>query len=307
MKLKEIKNLLSLQTLQKIQDNYSTALGIPFSIRNSEGEALTKLSHPSKLWTLIHDRPLAEANLVSILKIAIEKCNRTSQIIIFERHPDAHAFLAPITSNGKIIAYFVGGLVRYGNPNLDIAERQAELLQVNLDTYLDAYLHLPLFTQERLEASANLIKIIGSTLSSLENKNQRNSEQEERNNQSYHSEKRYKRFFEQANDGIVITDFQDGSIVEINNACAKMLGYNNPGELMGIKIDSFYVYPEDRKKYLNILRTKGSIDQWIAHIYTAQGEEKYFEINATLINEKDNKQLVQSIYRDINPRQHRSL
>ncbi len=171
MKLKEIKNLLSLQTLQRIQDNYSTALGIPISIRNEEGEPLTKLSNVSKLWDLIHSRPFAETKLTTILKEAIEKCNRTSQVIIFERHPNTHAFLAPITNNGRVIAYFVGGLVRYGNPDLNIAEQQAELLQVDLDIYLDAYLHLPLFSKERLEASANLIKIIGSALSSLDQRN----------------------------------------------------------------------------------------------------------------------------------------
>jgi hypothetical protein len=41
-------------------------------------------------------------------------------------------------------------------------------IHIDLDTYLDAYLRLPLFTKERLEASANLIKIISSTISSFE-------------------------------------------------------------------------------------------------------------------------------------------
>jgi ligand-binding sensor protein len=168
VKLKEIKNLLSLQVLQKIQDSYSLALGIPISIRNSEGKSITKLSNTSKLWNFIHANPAAEIKLTSILKDAIEKCNRTSQTVIFERHPDTQAFLAPITSNGKVIAYFVGGLVRFGNPDLNIAEQQAKILHIDLDTYLDAYLRLPLFTKERLEASANLIKIISSTISSFE-------------------------------------------------------------------------------------------------------------------------------------------
>lgn len=168
MNIKELKNILSLQTLQKIQDNYSTALGIPVSVRNSHGEALTKPSNPSKLWNYIHKNSAAEDNLIKILQEAIEKCNRTSQIVIFERHPDTHAFLAPMMANGKPIAYFVGGLVRFGNPNMNIAEAQAKLLHLDIDTYLDAYLHLPLFTKTRLEAAANLIKTIGSTITSCE-------------------------------------------------------------------------------------------------------------------------------------------
>lgn len=295
MKLKEIKKLLSLQTLQKIQDNYSTALGIPISIRNSDGVALTKLSNTSKLWNFIHANPAAEGKLVSILKGAVEICNRTGQIVIFERHPDTHAFLAPIIWNGKVIAYFVGGLVRFGNPNLAIAEQQAEILGIDLDTYLDAYLHLPFLTKERLEASANLIKIIGSTLSNLEPKEEPTSSL------------RYKRFFETANDGLLLTDFEQANIIEINKAGAQMFGYQSPHEVIGQKVENFYVYPEDRKKFLKILQERGFINNWIAHISTVSGEEKYFEISATLIKEKSGQKVIQSIFRDLNPRQHRSV
>jgi PAS domain S-box-containing protein len=302
VRLKEIQKLLSLQTLQKIQDNYSTALGIPISIRNSEGEALTKLSNTSKLWNFIHSKPSTEKKLITILKDAIEKCNRTGQVVIFERHPDTNAFLAPIISNGKVIAYFVGGLVRFGNPNMTIAEQQADLLGIDLDTYLDAYLHLPFFTKERLEASANLIKIIGSALSSLDQKKPDHS-----NSTDTQPDLRYKRFFETANDGISLTDFDLGNIIDMNKAGAQMMGYRSPQEIIGQKIESYYVYPEDRKKFLKILEEKGSISNWIAHISTVTGQEKYFEINATLIKDKSGQRIIQAVFRDLNPRQHRTL
>lgn len=306
MQLKEINNLLSLQTLQKIQDSYSTALGIPISIRNAEGEALTKLSNASSLWNLINAHPAAEAKLITILKEAIEKCNRTSQIVLFERIPDTQAFLAPITTNGRIIAYFIGGLVRLGNPNLAIAEQQANLLSVDLDIYLDAYLHLPLFTKERLEASANLIKLIASTIYSLDNKPCKTPPPATPDKTDATSE-RYKHFFEKANDGMYLADAKNGTIIDGNLSGARLLGYKSPKELIGQKIENLYVFPEDRQTFLKIILSKGAIENWVAHLLTAKGEEKYFEINATLIKDQTGREIIQGVFRDINPRQHRSI
>lgn len=323
MKLKEIKKILSLQTLQKIQDNYSTALGIPISIRNSEGELLTKLSNASKLWNLIHSNLNAETKLINILKAAIDKCNRTGQIIIFERHPDTQAFLAPIHLGGRIVAFFVGGLVRFGNPNMQIAAEQAQILGVELDTYLDAYLNLPFYTTERLEASANLIKIIGNTISTFEFEGSeikvKQQEMQQKNQQLIKnlekaseqldsSQHRYKQLFDTINDGIYLADFDEGGIIDINQAGTRMLGYRKPQELFGKKISEMYVFPNDRNKYLEILKEKGTIKNWIAHLQTPAGEEKYFETSATLISDNHTgKTLIQGIFRDINHREHQSI
>lgn len=316
MKLKEFKKILSLPTLQKIQDNYSTALGIPISIRNSEGELLTKISNPSKLWSLIHSSQDAETKLTEPLKVAIDKCLRTGQVIIFERLPDTQTFLAPIYTGGKIVAFFVGGLVRFGNPNLDIAISQASQFNLDIDTYLDAYLSLHFFTKDRLEASANLIRMIGTTITTLETEGNdikiKHQLVQEKNQQLKKTlettSNRYKRLFNTVNDGIYVADFDLGTFVEINPAGAKMLGFKETKDLIGKKVKDLYVYPKDRDKYLQILKNHGKISNWVSHIITPQGEEKYFDTNATLIyDESSGKQLVQGIFRDLNQRSHRSI
>jgi PAS domain S-box-containing protein len=315
--------MVSLQTLQKIQDNYSLSLGIPIYIKNSEGEALTNPTNPGKLWELIHKNSQTESRFASYLSDAIEKCNRTGQIVLFERLPDTQTFLAPIYAGGKIIAYFIAGLVRYGNPNLEMAEKQAEIMGVNIDVYLDAFLNLPFFTKERLEASANLIRIIGSTIYSLENQGSEikelNQEIQEKNHQLtknlelttkrlQNSESRYKQLFDTANDGIYISDLNDETFLDINNTGAKLLGYNDPKELIGKTIHDMYVFPKDRNNFINILKSKGTIRNWVAHIKTPSGEERYVETNANVIVDNKTKQsFIQGIFRDLNLRQHRSI
>jgi PAS domain S-box-containing protein len=323
VKLKEIKKILHLQTLQKIQDNYSAALGIPISIRDTQGELLTKFSNMSKLWSLIHNRPDAEAKLSVLLRQAIDKCNRTGQVVIFERVPDAHVFLAPIHANGQIIAFFVGGLVRFGNPNMLIAQEEAHLLDIDLDSYLDAYLSLPFITRDRLDASANLIKIIGNTISNLEVEDseikvkaniiqQKNIELSNNLDKTYQqlseSINRYKQIFDTVNDGIYAADLETGAILEINQAGAQILGYSVPEEIRGKAIKNFYANPQDRDQFIRILQEKGTIKHWIANIITPKGEPRIVETNANLTKDKNSgKTLIHGIFREINPRQHRSI
>lgn len=323
MKVKEIKNLFSLQTLQKIQDNYSTALGIPIYIKNSEGKVVTKPTNPGKLWDLIHKVSSTENSFSDQLQAAIDKCNRTGQIVLFERFPDAQTFLAPIYANGKIVAYFIGGLVRFGNPNLETAEKQAALLEISIDLYLDAYLSLPFFTRERLEASANLIKIIGSTIYNLENQGveikelnqtiqEKNSELSRNLEQAkvllQTTENRYKQLFDTVNDGIYVSELETEIFLDINPAGAKILGYQSPADIIGKNIRNLYVFPKDRDNFTNILKSKKSIHNWVAHIATPNGEERYVETNATIItDQKTKKSLIQGIFRDLNLRHHRPL
>ncbi len=299
MHLKEIKHLISLSTIQKIQDNYSTALGIPISIRNSEGEAVTELSNATKLWDIIHQRPQAEAKLTNILKDSIEQCNQNSQIIIFERHPDTYAFLAPIISNGKIIAYFIGGLVRFGNPNLKIAEEQANILQISLNEYLDAYLQLPLFTKERLESAGNLIKIISNTITTLDSYKQKDAQA----NDGSQREKKYKKIFNNANDGIVLFELDTGKIVDINQSGADILQYQDVQELIGNSIYQFVAMPEKLDKFKNIFDQKDQVFNWLCLLKNG----KNIEINAVVLQKTEHKKIIQCIIRDLSARIHRPL
>ncbi|MBD3270808.1 PAS domain S-box protein [Candidatus Peregrinibacteria bacterium] len=315
MKTKDITQLVSLRTLQKIQDFYTTALGFSLSIRNSEGEQIIKPTFNSKLWDFVTKHPEMEKKLSQNLLDAYEKCERTGQVIIFERCPDTLAFVAPINFNGHIIAFFVGGMVRQGNPNLDTALLQAENMNVSIDEYLDAYLNLPLITYKKLEAAGNLIKVIGSTISNLEFVGSefklKNIEVKKKNKQlSYELNKTtysYKSIFDNVFDGIYVSNL-DGRFIDMNIAGARLLGYKDPKDLIGKETKSVYVYPEDRERYIKQVKSKGYIKNWIAHIKTPAGEEKFLETNATAIKDKNGKiDLIQGIFRDINHRQHRNI
>lgn len=317
LKVKEITDVVSLRTLQKIQDSFSTALEIPLSIRNLEGKLLTRISNESKLWNLIKTNPATDGTLKTILKEAFQKSLRTGQVIIFERYIDTKAFAAPININGKTLGFFVGGLVRFGNPNLETCLKEADKLGIDQDEYLEAYLELSLFTPERLQAAATLIKIISNTISTLEFKGneikiktekiqQKNEELaknlEKASDALNKNKERLQKLFHAVNDGIYIADIE-GRLLEINSAGAKMLGFEKPSEIIGQLIKNFYINSKNYEEFIQILNKNDHIENFMAEIKTKDGQNKYYEVNAILVkNNKGNPVTIQGIFRDTNER-----
>lgn len=161
----ELKELIPLRTLEKIQDNFSEATGIACVVRDIDGKQVTKFSNPSKLWLEISKHPEIESELTRSLMENLKKSKETGQIIVYKRYLDTYAFAAPININGQIKAFFIGGLVRFNNPNLSTCQKESEKLNVDLDTFLEMYLELPYLKKEKFEAAANLLKTLGSIFS----------------------------------------------------------------------------------------------------------------------------------------------
>jgi len=76
------------------------------------------------------------------------------------------------------------------------------------------------------------------------------------------SEERYRALFENSQLGIYITT-PDGKFKAVNQALARMDGYDSPKELMKADIEKdIYISPEDRKKFRDELKRKGYIDNY---------------------------------------------
>jgi PAS domain S-box-containing protein len=73
------------------------------------------------------------------------------------------------------------------------------------------------------------------------------------------SEEKYRNIFDNAIEGIFRTTI-DGCFTGANSATARMLGYESPEELFSTITDmrsQFYAYPEDRDKFIGLLKKEG--------------------------------------------------
>ncbi|MGH8107101.1 MAG: EAL domain-containing protein [Arenimonas sp.] len=88
------------------------------------------------------------------------------------------------------------------------------------------------------------------------------------------SEQRYQDLFEQAVEGVFRTSI-DGHFVIANPACARILGYDSPKQLIGPdapKVSSFYLETTDRSALLDALSSQGSIRNQRLQLRRRDGE-----------------------------------
>jgi len=70
------------------------------------------------------------------------------------------------------------------------------------------------------------------------------------------SEEKYRLFFNTSRDCVYISSI-DGDVLDINDSATAFFGYDSKEELMRIRISDLYDNPEDREKYINIIREQG--------------------------------------------------
>jgi PAS domain S-box-containing protein len=112
------------------------------------------------------------------------------------------------------------------------------------------------------------------------------------------SEKKYRTIFEDSTDMIFITDL-DGKIVDVSPACEALLGYNRQ-EALHINAQDFYVNPDDRDRYREIMMQQGAVKDFGVIFRRKDEEEIDVLVTATLRRAEDGKILgFQGIVRDI--------
>ena len=86
------------------------------------------------------------------------------------------------------------------------------------------------------------------------------------------SEARFRLLFEQNLAG-VFRSRADGCILECNEAFARMLGFDSREEALAVNASSLYFSQDDRQAYLDQLRAKGSVNNFVARFRRRDGRE----------------------------------
>jgi PAS domain S-box-containing protein len=121
------------------------------------------------------------------------------------------------------------------------------------------------------------------------------------------SEVKYRNIFENAIEGIYQSTIE-GRIITANAALARMSGYDSPEELMESVKDigtQLYVHPEDRKRFLEIRKTKGFVDGFEVEFYKKDGSIFWAVINARTVKDEQGKILyIEGLIEDITIRKN---
>jgi PAS domain S-box-containing protein len=106
------------------------------------------------------------------------------------------------------------------------------------------------------------------------------------------SEEKYRKIFNNAVEGIYQTT-PEGKFISVNQAFARMLGYESPNEMMAIVTDissQVYVNTADRKKMQDIIETNGFIEDFETEFRCKNGEKKWVSFSASVVKEEEGEQ-----------------
>lgn len=102
------------------------------------------------------------------------------------------------------------------------------------------------------------------------------------------SEKKYKAIFNNSNDGI-FQSTHEGRFLTVNNALVKMLGYDIPEELLLLNIKDFYQSGSNRDKVIEIIKQKGSVENYLLHLFGKDKKELVVKLSARIVYDEDDK------------------
>ena len=156
----ELKEFMDLGKLQEIQDNFSNATGLAAIAVGIHGEYLTEGSNFTD-FCMQYTRGSAEGNRRCV------KCDNECTGTYF-CHAGLMDFSVDILVNGEKVGAIIGGQVLPAEPDEEKFRATAEELGINPDLYIEALRKVPVSTEQRIRAAADLLGVIVNQLVNLE-------------------------------------------------------------------------------------------------------------------------------------------
>ncbi len=155
-----LQDFMDLQKLQKIQDDFSNATGLAAIAVGNDGEYLTEGSNFTD-FCMKYTRGSEEGNRRCI------QCDNECSGTYF-CHAGLMDFSVDIMIGDEKVGAMIGGQVLPNEPDEEKFKKTAEELGINPTTYIHALRKVPISTEKRIRASADLLGTMVNQLVNLE-------------------------------------------------------------------------------------------------------------------------------------------
>ncbi len=163
----KLTDIISVDTLQKIQDVFANATGMAALTVDLDGP-VTELSNGTHFCM----------NLTRGSKVGFERCTkcdlhggeeafRTGRKAVYYCHGGLMDFAAPILIGKRQIGSLLGGQVLPEPPDLDKFRRIAREINVDPEDYVEAVKKIKIVPKEQIEAAAELLYVMANSLSQV--------------------------------------------------------------------------------------------------------------------------------------------
>ncbi|MEN6620221.1 MAG: PocR ligand-binding domain-containing protein, partial [Smithella sp.] len=225
----EFEDLFNLSDLQQIQDMLAYSWGVAILLTRPDGTAITK---PSNFTYLCNN--LIRKNINGFVNCkksdaVIGKYNPTGPTICKCLSAGLWQAGASITLEGRHIANWLIGQIRNEAQNEEQVIKYANIISIDRDIFREAFLKVPIMSQEKFELIAYALFALANQLSAIAYQNIQQArfitEQKQAEKALRESEIKYRRLHESMREAFASVDMS-GHILETNRAFQTMLGYS---------------------------------------------------------------------------------
>jgi PAS domain S-box-containing protein len=172
-------------------------------------------------------------------------------------------------------------------------------------TVLDASIKMALklsSAKRQLDLDALELETVNESLRALAaNLERTNRDLEEANRRLEVSEGKYERLFQLNPDSITLSDLEDGTFIEVNEAFCGMIGRSKDEVIGRSSLDpgiEIWVYPSERKQLMESLRASGEVRNFESTHRSKSGEYFLTEIYSRVID-IDGKEAMLAVVKDV--------
>lgn len=163
-----LTDLISVETLQKIQDAFSDMTGMAALTTDRDGVPITEGSNFTEFCmkhtrnSVLGAKRCFDCDRIGA-EVALEKGNSCAYVC----HAGLMDFSAPIMANGEMLGCFIGGQVLPEKPDREKVRKIAEELDIDPDLYEKAVYQVNVVEKERIDRAANSLYTIANVLSDM--------------------------------------------------------------------------------------------------------------------------------------------
>lgn len=162
----KLTELISVGTLQEIQDGFAKLTGMAALTTDETGAAVTRGSNFTEFcMEITRKSPIGCRRCEECDRSGGEKTMLTKKTVSYSCHAGLTDFAAPIMLNGEMIGSFIGGQVLTEEPDEEHFREIARDMGVDEDKYIAALRKVKIVNKQQVEAAADFLFIIANLLS----------------------------------------------------------------------------------------------------------------------------------------------
>ena len=163
----KLTDLFEVEMLQQIQDSFAKMTGFSALITDAEGVPVTKGSNFTKFCNVTRSSQLGCFHCEQCDRTGAQEALEKGQAAAYTCHAGLTDFCAPIMAGDTIIGSFLGGQVQTTTPDITKIIQLSSELDLDLITYLQAFLEVPTAEEEKVQNAASFLYTLTNILSTI--------------------------------------------------------------------------------------------------------------------------------------------